>query len=174
MAIIRVSGPAAFPALTALDRSTSKAPLVPMQAVLRDLWCPRSDSRLDQALVLPFKGPRSYTGEDVVELHVHGSPAVVRGTLEALGRCEGLVPAGPGEFSKRAFLNGKMDLTEVEAVCSATCVHPAPLALLQSHFAALDAVPYLDWIPQCCPCAMCLHTPLPCCIASLLPAPLPK
>lgn len=71
---------------------------------------------LDRAVVIWWGAPRSYTGEDVVELHLHGGAAVVRAVSEALGRCEGVRPATPGEFTRRAFRNGKMDLTQAEGV----------------------------------------------------------
>ncbi len=70
---------------------------------------------IDRGLALAMDAPRSVTGEDVVELHVHGSPAVVRETLRALLRA-GARPAEPGEFTRRAFLNGKLDLSAAEAV----------------------------------------------------------
>jgi len=71
---------------------------------------------IDQALVLWLPGPRSFTGEDTVELHTHGSPAVVSATLEALGRLSYHRLAEPGEFTRQAHANGRMDLTEVEAL----------------------------------------------------------
>ena len=83
------------------------------KAVVRDL---RHDGRkLDQALVLRFKAPNSYTGEDCVELHLHGGRAVVEGVSDALAAL-GIRPAEPGEFTRRAFENGKLDLTQAEAV----------------------------------------------------------
>ena len=66
--------------------------------------------------MLWFPAPASFTGEDVVELHVHGGSAVVAGTIGVLGRCEGLRIAEPGEFTRRAFENGKFDLTQAEAL----------------------------------------------------------
>ena len=73
---------------------------------------------LDTALVLFFPRPHSYTGEDVLELHVHGSPAVVRDMLLAIGAVDpaALRPALPGEFTRRAFEEGRMDLTSCEAL----------------------------------------------------------
>jgi tRNA modification GTPase len=70
---------------------------------------------LDDGMLCFMPGPRSFTGEDVVELHCHGCPAVLQGVLEALFQL-GASPAGPGEFTKRAFLNGRMDLSQAEAV----------------------------------------------------------
>jgi tRNA modification GTPase len=77
---------------------------------------PKTGLRLDDALALWFPAPKSFTGEDVVELHVHGGRAVVRGVLEALGGLDGLRPAEPGEFTRRAFEHGKLDLTRAEAL----------------------------------------------------------
>jgi tRNA modification GTPase len=77
---------------------------------------PGTGKALDQAIVLYFKAPNSYTGEDLIEFQLHGGRAVVDGVLQALGKIPGCRMAEPGEFSKRAFENGKMDLTEAEAV----------------------------------------------------------
>jgi tRNA modification GTPase len=82
-------------------------------ALLRD---PGSGATLDDALVLWFPGPASYTGEDCAEFHVHGGRAVVSAVFEVLGRLPGLRPAEPGEFTRRAVINGKLDLTRAEAV----------------------------------------------------------
>jgi tRNA modification GTPase len=71
---------------------------------------------IDHALAVSFPGPASFTGEDVVELHLHGGRAILAAVMRALGTCEGLRPADPGEFSRRAFLNGKMDLVEAEGL----------------------------------------------------------
>jgi tRNA modification GTPase len=71
---------------------------------------------IDDAVVLWFPGPRSETGEDTAEFHLHGGHAVVAAMLSALGEVEGLRPAGPGEFTRRAFANGKLDLTRVEGL----------------------------------------------------------
>ena len=71
---------------------------------------------LDRALVIPFKGPQSFTGEDVVELHLHGSIAVIQKTLETLSKLPNLRQALPGEFTRRAFTNEKLDLAEIEGL----------------------------------------------------------
>lgn len=91
-------------------------PLVPRRASLRALRHPASGEHLDDALVLYFPPPRSFTGEAVVELQVHGSLAVVRDTLLALGAVSSLRPALPGEFTRRAFAHGRMDLPSCEAL----------------------------------------------------------
>ncbi len=113
VAVIRVSGPAAGVAVEAL---TGRARPEPRVAALRVLTDPDGGGRLDRALVLWFPGPASATGEDMAEFHVHGGRAVVRGVLEALSRAPGLRPAEPGEFTRRAVLGGKLDLTAAEAV----------------------------------------------------------
>ncbi len=112
VAIIRLSGSRARGALEALAGPAPDA----RQAVLRKLLDPESGEPLDEALILRFDAPSSFTGEDVVELHVHGGPAVIEGVLSALGHVEGLRPAEPGEFARRAFDNEKLDLTEVEGL----------------------------------------------------------
>lgn len=113
VAVVRVSGPAAMAALEALG---GPAALPARQAILANLTSPESGETIDRGLVLAFPGPRSFTGEDVVELHLHGGPAVVRSVLEALAGQEGLRIAEPGEFTRRAFENGKLDLSEVEGL----------------------------------------------------------
>jgi tRNA modification GTPase len=87
----------------------------PRRASLRRLCAPGSGEALDQALVLWFPGPASYTGEDSAELHLHGGPAVIAAVGEALAAL-GARPAEPGEFTRRAFLNGRMDLTAAEGI----------------------------------------------------------
>jgi tRNA modification GTPase len=111
IAIMRISGPAAAPTVTGLCGGALPAP---RHASLRRL-SDRSGATLDRALVLWFPGPSTYTGEDCAELHLHGGRAVIDGVADALTDA-GLRPAEPGEFTRRAFLNGKMDLVEAEAV----------------------------------------------------------
>lgn len=113
VAVVRVSGPASGDALAALTGKPLPAPRMATLVRLRD---PKTDEALDDALVLRFTAPRSFTGEDVVELHLHGGRAVVAGVVEALSALPGLRVAEPGEFTRRAFENDKLDLTEAEAV----------------------------------------------------------
>ncbi len=113
IAVIRVSGPNAAGALEALAPRVRAQPRVATLAKLRD---PASGEAIDDALVLWFPAPRSETGEDVVELQVHGGRAVIAGVLDALATLPGFRPAEPGEFTKRAFLNGKVDLTAAEGL----------------------------------------------------------
>src|SRR5690606_23688061 len=85
------------------------------RAVLRSLK-DRTGQQLDASLVLFFPGPRSFTGEDCAELHLHGGKATVAAVLNALSIFEGSRQAEPGEFTRRAFHNGKIDLTGTEAL----------------------------------------------------------
>lgn len=114
VAVIRVSGALAGNAL----KEVTNLQQMPQArtALLRSIKHPVSKEILDKGLVLWFPGPRSFTGEDCCEFHVHGGVAVVNGVLDALGSLKGLKLAEPGEFTKRAFLNGKLDLTEVEGL----------------------------------------------------------
>ena len=84
-----------------------------------------SGEPIDDGLVLWFPGPASFTGEDMAELHLHGSRAVVAAALAALGACPGLRPAEPGEFARRAFENGKLDLTQAEALADLVAAETA-------------------------------------------------
>lgn len=112
IAVIRLSGPGALAAAQTL------AGVLPghRAAALRELSDPGSGERLDEALVLRFDGPASSTGEDVVEFHCHGGRAVVAAVTASLGRMAGLREALPGEFTRRAFDNGRIDLTEAEGL----------------------------------------------------------
>jgi tRNA modification GTPase len=110
--VIRISGSQAGASLAALTGGIPPA----RQAVLRRLRDPRTGEPLDRALVLWFPGPRTATGEDLAELHVHGGRAVVDAVLGALGRMEGVRPAEAGEFTRRAFANGAIDLLEAEGL----------------------------------------------------------
>ena len=109
IAVIRLSGPGTAAALTRLGADRLK----PRVAHLRTLS--HGGQRLDEALVLWFPGPASFTGDDSAELHVHGGRAVVEAVARALIDL-GLRPAEPGEFTRRAFENGRMDLAQAEAV----------------------------------------------------------
>ena len=112
IAVIRISGPRARDALRVLGVKIPE----PRRAALARLRDPVSNEIIDEGLALFFPGPRSETGEDVVELQLHGGRAVIAGVLEALERIEGLRPAEAGEFTRRAFENGKLDLTAVEGL----------------------------------------------------------
>jgi len=114
LAVIRMSGTAAFPILLSLCPEL-RAPPEPRKATLARAVDPETGHLLDQVLVTCYPGPGSYTGEDLVEISCHGgwlSPALLRETCHALGAR----PAVEGEFTRRAYLNGKMDLLQAEAV----------------------------------------------------------
>ena len=113
IAIVRISGPDCSAALKALLRNTD---FPDRRATLRTLRRPRSGEPLDRALITRFEAPRSFTGEEMAEISVTGGRAVVSATLRALALIPGLRPAEPGEFAWRAFMNGKIDLSEVEGL----------------------------------------------------------
>jgi tRNA modification GTPase len=112
IAVIRVSGPRARASLEAM---IGRVP-VPRRATLARLRDPVSHEVIDEALVLWFPGPDSETGEDVAELQVHGGRAIVAGVLAVLGRLERFRLAEAGEFTRRAFEHGRLDLTAVEGL----------------------------------------------------------
>ncbi len=112
IAVVRISGPRAGDALKVLaDRLPE-----PRKAALARVRDPASGEAIDEALALWFPGPNSETGEDIAELQLHGGRAVIAAVLGALGRIEGMRPAEAGEFTRRAFENGRLDLTAVEGL----------------------------------------------------------
>lgn len=110
IAVVRISGPNAFAAVATLAGTLPE----PRRASLRALR--HGGEVLDHGLVLIFPGPRTATGEDLAELHLHGGRAVVRAVEAALGSMAGLRPAEAGEFTRRALSNGRIDLTEAEGL----------------------------------------------------------
>ncbi|GAB0091544.1 tRNA modification GTPase GTPBP3, mitochondrial [Sergentomyia squamirostris] len=114
VAVIRVSGRQSLHALKSL--ASFRTDPTPRNAYLKKIYHPESRELIDRGLILWFPAPASFTGEDSCELHVHGGRAVVAATLNALSCVPGLRPAEPGEFTKRAFYSGKMDLTEAEGI----------------------------------------------------------
>ena len=113
VAIIRVSGPAARQSIEVL---TSQPVPESRRAGLRRLHDPSDGGEIDEGMVLWFPGPASFTGEDIAEFHVHGGPAVIDAMMSALAVTGLIRMAEPGEFTRRAFENGKVDLTSAEAV----------------------------------------------------------
>jgi tRNA modification GTPase len=111
IAIVRLSGPEAGTVLRALAGKTP-APRVATRSLLHDV----GQRPIDDAVVLWFPGPASVTGEDVVEFHIHGGRAVLASLVAVLSRFENVRPAAPGEFTRRGFENGKLDLTEAEGL----------------------------------------------------------
>jgi tRNA modification GTPase len=154
IAVIRLSGPEALAALhSLLLRQPTGSQWVPQprRAHRRKLYQPTFDTAsdpdvLDDALVLYFPGPASFTGEDVVELHCHGGAATIAAVLKALGHYPGCRLAEAGEFSRRAFANGNMDLTEAEALADLIAAETEAqrrLALRLATGAGHDG--YQDW-----------------------------
>ncbi len=112
IAVVRISGPQARAALLALIGRIPE----PRLATLAQVREPSSGEAIDEALILFFPGPRSETGEDTAEIHLHGGRAVIAATLAALARIPGCRMAEPGEFTRRAFEHGRIDLTRVEGL----------------------------------------------------------
>ncbi len=113
VAVIRVSGSRAGDCLPALGVGAVPKPRVATRATLRRAV---DGSPIDDALLLFFPGPHSFTGEDIVELHLHGGLAIIEAVQEILAGCSGFRLANPGEFTRRAFENGKIDLVEAEGL----------------------------------------------------------
>jgi len=113
VSVIRVSGPSA---LLTYKHLTGRPVPPPRTAVFGSFRVPQTEKILDRGMAIYFESPASFTGEDVVEYHVHGGLAVTRGFLDVLAREPGCRLAEPGEFTRRAFENGKLDLTAAEAV----------------------------------------------------------
>jgi len=114
VAIIRVSGDQAWEGLKQLTPQSRRP--TPKMAVTRKLYHPVTGNMIDHAMVIGFTAPRSFTGEDCVEYHCHGSPAVIEELQNALQQISGHRQAMHGEFTRRAFENDKMDLTAAEAI----------------------------------------------------------
>ncbi|KAI0092537.1 hypothetical protein BDY19DRAFT_990252 [Irpex rosettiformis] len=122
VAVIRVSGPEALQIWKDVVRARSKKgkdkeqPPEPWKMYRCDIVHPQTQELLDSGLAVFFKGPRSFTGEDVVELHIHSGRAIIASVLDVLGSEPRLRLAEPGEFTRRAFEVGRLDLTEVEGL----------------------------------------------------------
>ena len=113
--VVRISGPDCFAACGRVFRSARPFGELEARRMVLGEFLDREGRVLDRGLAVRFPEPRSYTGEDSAEFHCHGSPVVLREVLAALFAA-GARQAGPGEFTKRAFLNGRLDLTQAEAV----------------------------------------------------------
>lgn len=139
VAVVRVSGPDAGAALARLAEGLPP----PRQASLRRLtW---QGTLLDEALVLWFPGPHSFTGEDVAEFHIHGGRAAREALFATLAGL-GLVPAGPGDFTRRAVENGRLDLTRAEAIADLVDAEtPAQLYQALRQYDGALAVLYDGW-----------------------------
>ena len=142
IAVLRLSGPGASGALRALGGKLPK----PRRAAVLSFADPASGEAIDRGIALYFPAPASHTGEDMAELHLHGGRAVAAALLDALGKMPGLRLAEPGEFTRRAFLNGKLDLTEAEGVADLIAAETAAQrrqALRQASGATAKI--YEDW-----------------------------
>jgi tRNA modification GTPase len=142
VAVMRLSGADAGTALGALT-ATDVPP--PRRAVLRSFTDPATGVVIDRGLALWFPAPGSFTGEDVAELHLHGGPAVIAAMVAALDRL-GLRPAEPGEFTRRAFEHGRLDLTEAEGIADLVAAETEAqrLQALRQMDGALGRL-YEDW-----------------------------
>lgn len=130
VAALRVSGSQVRLVVERLFGTKAAKGLKPRMANLGMARDPKSGKVLDSLLFIYFESPNSYTGEDVLELYPHGNPLIVRDLLQAIRRIEGVRLAEPGEYTRRAFLNGKMDLTQAESV--ADVIHSANRAELEN------------------------------------------
>ena len=130
VAALRVSGTRVRDVVRCLFGDKHASALEPRKASLGTARDPQTGKVIDSLLYLFFEGPNSYTGEDVLELYPHGNPLIVRDLLQAIRGIEGVRLAEPGEFTRRAFLNGKMDLTQAESV--ADVIHSANRAELEN------------------------------------------
>jgi tRNA modification GTPase len=141
IAVVRLSGPEVSTVLKALGGDLPP----PRQASLRNIRA-RDGDLLDRAMVLFFPGPYSVTGEDVGEFHVHGSPAIVERLLLEFGTFENCRPAKPGEFSRRAYENERMDLVEVEGLADLLAAESeAQRQVAMRQFSGEASSIYLKW-----------------------------
>nr|WP_297342142.1 tRNA uridine-5-carboxymethylaminomethyl(34) synthesis GTPase MnmE [uncultured Fibrobacter sp.] len=130
VAALRVSGTHVRDVVRRLFGLRAAEKLVPRMANLGTARDPQTGKVLDSLLYIYFEAPNSYTGEDVLELYPHGNPLIVRDLLQAIRGIEGVRLAEPGEYTRRAFLNGKMDLTQAESL--ADVIHSANRAELEN------------------------------------------
>lgn len=113
VSVIRLSGPLSFSIIASLtDKPLPKI----RQASVRDVFSLDKGFLIDQALIILFEGPASFTGEDVAEIHLHGGPALTTALFDQISKIPGTSPAIPGEYTRRAFEHGKLDLTEAEGL----------------------------------------------------------
>ena len=138
VAALRVSGPDVRKVVGALFGEKALGTLAPRHASYGTARMPDSGDVVDSLLYIFFEGPNSYTGEDVLELYPHGNPLIVRRLMQAIRSIGCVRLAEPGEFTRRAFLNGKMDLAQAESV--ADVIHSANLAELKNAHRLLGGV----------------------------------
>lgn len=143
--VIRISGSKAFEVISKMT-DLDEAKIVGRKMYLTKFYNPVSRETLDNSLLVAFKSPASFTGEDTVEINCHGSKAVIRSFLEALSLLPDFRLAEPGEFSRRSFYNGKMDLTEADGLADLIDAETAlqqKVALQQMGGTLFDL--YNDW-----------------------------
>ncbi|KAI7697475.1 tRNA modification GTPase GTPBP3, partial [Sarcoptes scabiei] len=117
IAVIRVSGSETLNVIDLITNGNSSIhKRNPRKAFLHDYLDPKTNQLIDNGMILWFPKPKSYTGEDLAEFHVHGSHAVIRKMLSVLSEIRGLRPAVQGEFTKRALINGKLELVQAEGI----------------------------------------------------------
>jgi tRNA modification GTPase len=142
IAVVRFSGTACLPLVKALTGLTP----TPRHAHLVDVVDPLSGDVIDRCMILSFPGPASVTGEDVVEFHLHGSAAIANKLFETARRAARVRPAEPGEFTRRAFVNGKLDLVEVEGLADLLAAQSEPQRRLAiRHFLGTASDVYEGW-----------------------------
>ncbi|MEI6581666.1 MAG: tRNA uridine-5-carboxymethylaminomethyl(34) synthesis GTPase MnmE [bacterium] len=128
IAVIRVSGPKSLGAYKLLTNSTAS----PTPNQIKPAWIYEGKQKIDHAMMVYFKAPNSFTGEDVVEIHCHGSKVVQRNILDVLF-ADGIEAAKPGEFSERAYYNGKIDVAQAEAIMELVSAENTQLARLATR-----------------------------------------
>lgn len=143
VAVVRVSGPLAE---AGVRRLTHREAPPERRAVMRTLFDVSTNDRIDTGITLFFRGPHSYTGENIVEFHIHGGRAVQAALLSALGKLPGFRPAQAGEFTRRAVENGRLDLTQAEAIADLVSAETDAqrLLALRQHDGALTEL-YEGW-----------------------------
>ena len=128
IAVIRISGPGALGAYKLLTNSTA----TPTPNHIKPAWIYEDKQKIDHSMMVYFKAPNSFTGEDVVEIHCHGSKVVQRNILDVLFAA-GIEAAKPGEFSERAYYNGKIDVAQAEAIMELVSAENTQLARLATR-----------------------------------------
>lgn len=115
VAVFRISGPESLSVLSSLTKKSAEE-FTPRQLIYSKIYSPVNDAIIDEGMVVYFSGNASFTGEDCAEIHIHGSIAVTKLLYAALSRNRAIRLAEPGEFARRAFMNGKFDLTAAEGL----------------------------------------------------------
>ena len=128
IAIIRVSGPKSAEAYRALINK----PAVPVPNLIKPAWIYDGKDKLDHSMLVFFSSPNSFTGEDMLEIHCHGSRVVQDSIMRVLNE-NGIIPAKPGEFSERAYYNGKIDVAQAEAIMELVASENSQIAKLATR-----------------------------------------